>query len=97
MKCVVDLPLLSNIDLEAWLKSADDPTNDGYNLQQRSASACSSAEKPDRFSHDAKRNVQYTYSSESSHDESNITVRPGRWSKPHSKNVHVPLSGPSKE
>ena len=32
MKCVMALPLLSNIDLEAWLKSADDPTDDGYNL-----------------------------------------------------------------
>ena len=34
MRCVVDLPLLSNIDLEAWLKSADVPTDDGYNLRQ---------------------------------------------------------------
>ena len=97
MRCVVDLPLLSNTDLEAWLKSTDVSAEDGYNLRQRPASVGPVLEKLDRFIRDAKRNVSYIYSSESSHDESDISVHPGRWSKLRSRNIHVPSSGPSKD
>ena len=76
--CVVKLTPVSNIDLEAWLKDndrMDDCPASGNELRQHPNSS-----NPTRLHRKAKRNISYVINSESSQDEDDFTVRPGRWS-----------------
>ena len=93
LKCMVKLHQLSEADIKRW-QPPQPPQGppDGYNLRKKETPKPAS-----RFDRRAKSGISYVTLSSPSQDESeDFEVKPGRWSKPRTKNLHLPLSGPSK-
>ena len=84
--CMVQLDKLTSKDIKYW----SNPCSTGYFLHMQNSA--SSDSRPYR---NAKQNINYFSDADTSSSEDR-TVGPGKWNKPHARNIHYPSSGPSK-
>ena len=86
ISCMVQLDKLTTCDINYW----SNPCSSGYFLCMRNPQPADS--RPFR---NAKQNIAYCSDADTSSSEDH-TVGPGKWTKPHTKNIYYPSQGPSK-
>ena len=96
-ECMVRVEKLSLIDMEAWLKNNDDLAPNmvgGHILRPRSKPLLNSG-ITNTGSRQARLGISYVMSSDTSDDNNDISVKPGKWNKPRKRNMYIPLGGSS--